>query len=87
MMPAKLLKSKWYIVDLDTRCVAVDCFYERFWKAIDSERKRGRYKRFTALRGKYILAHAGKPWIIPLTLEEAENEYLSSLADGTFYDI
>ena len=71
-MPVKLLKTKWYIIDLDTKCVAVDCVYDRFWQAVETERKRNRMERFTAMRGSHILIHAGKPWIIPLTLAEAE---------------
>ena len=71
-MPVKLLKTKWYIVDLNTKCVAVDHAYTGFWKAVESERKLDRMERFTAMRGSHIMLHAGKPWIIPLTLEEAE---------------
>jgi len=71
-MPVKLFKSRWYIVNLDTQCVAVDRIYDRFWKAIEAERKRARMKRFTALTGKHILEHVGKPWVIPVTVEEAE---------------
>ena len=74
-----LLKTKWYIVDLDTKIVAIDYVYDRFWQAIEAERKRDRMKRFTAMRGSHIIEHAGRPWIIPLTLEEAEEEYLDAL--------
>ena len=73
-MPVKLLKSKWYIVNLDTRCVAVDCAYPRFWQAVETERQRGRMARFTAHTGQHIQEHAGQPWIIPLTPEEAEEQ-------------
>lgn len=72
-MSVKLLKTKWYIVDLNTKCVAIDYVYDRFWRAVDTERGRDRMERFTALRGSHIMAHAEKPWIIPLTLEEAEH--------------
>ena len=71
-MSVKLLKTKWYIVNLDTCTVAVDGAYDGFWKAIETERERNRMKRFTALRGAHILKRTGRPWIIPLTLEEAE---------------
>lgn len=71
-MPVNLLKTKWYIINMDTKCVAVDYTYDRFWQAIETERKRNRMERFTAMRGSHISMHAGKPWIIPLTLEEAE---------------
>ena len=74
-MPVKLLKTKWYVVDLDTCTVAVDYVYDRFWQAVEAERKRNRMERFTALTGSHILAHAGRPWIIPLTLEEAERAW------------
>jgi len=78
-VPVKLLKSKWYIVNLDTLCVAIDYTYERFWTEVESERKRKRMRRFTAMTGKHIVAHAGHPWISPLTLEEAEKRYFDEL--------
>ena len=48
-MPQKLLKTKYYIVNLDSRCVATDYNYNRFGDAIDAEKKRHRMKRYTAL--------------------------------------
>jgi hypothetical protein len=73
-MPIKLLKSKWYVVDLSNRRVAVDHHYDHYWDAVETERGRGRMQRFTAFTGAHITAHAGRLWIIPLTLEEAEDE-------------
>lgn len=73
-MPAKLLSTRWYIVDLDTKCVATDRNYPTCMKALDAETERHRLQHFTALTGKHILAHVGHPWIIPATLEEAEDQ-------------
>ena len=83
-MPVKLLKSKWYIVDLDTRCVNVRRHYERFWTAVETARAEGLHRRFTAMRGSHILKHTNT-WIIPLTIEEAFDEYMDELVSGTFY--
>ena len=65
-MPTKLLKTKWYIVNLSTKTVAIDRTYDRFWDAVDGEKKNhNRFPRFTALTGRHILKYAGRPWIIP----------------------
>lgn len=80
-MSTKLLKTKWYIVNLSTKIVAVDRVYNGFWQAVETERERGRMQRFTAMRGSHITLHAGKPWIIPMSLEEAMDEYMAMLAD------
>ena len=64
-MAARLKRTKWYIVDLDTKTVATDRAYNRMWEAIDAERAKGRFKRYTALTGARIEERIGKPWIIP----------------------
>jgi len=83
-VPEKLLKSKWYIVDLDTHCVDVRRHYERFWTAVEQARQEGLHQRFTAMTGKHILKHPAT-WIIPLTMDEAFDEYIDALVNGTFY--
>ena len=61
----RLLKTKWYIVDITARRVQADCAYSRFWEAVDAEQRRGRFKSFTALRGSHILEHLNRPWVLP----------------------
>ncbi len=58
-----LLKSKFYVVDLDTKKVEL-IPYNRFWEAIETEKKAGRTGRFTAIRGQHIMEHLNKPWLI-----------------------
>ena len=60
-----ILKSKFYIVDLATRMVAVDRPYLSLSKALDAEHERGRKGRYTALSGAHILGVATNTWIIP----------------------
>ena len=60
-----ILKSKFYIVDLATRMVAVDRPYLSLSKALDAEHERGRQGRYTALSGAHILGVATNTWIIP----------------------
>ena len=82
-MAVKLLKSKWYIISLDTRLVDVRRHYDRFWEAVDKAHKEGLPGRFTAMTGKHILEHT-KTWIIPLTVDEALEKYMDEISDGTF---
>ena len=63
-MTGKLLKTKWYIVDLDSKRVLTERIYGGFWRAVDAESKLSEIANFTALRGSHLLQHEGKPWII-----------------------
>jgi len=63
-MAIVLLKSKWYIVDLDSKHILTDRVYPGCWKAIDAEQERGRIANFTALRASHLLEHMGKPWTL-----------------------
>lgn len=66
-----LLKTKWYIVDLDTRRVDTSRHFNRFWDAIAHATNNRLYDRFTASTGKRLLA-CSHVWIIPE--EENQNE-------------
>lgn len=51
------LRTKWYIFDLDTRKIETSHVFNRFWDAIDWGH--GKFQRYTALSGKYLLRHPG----------------------------
>ena len=83
----QMLKAqKYYILDLDTRTIAIDEEFDTFSAAIAAERAKGRTERYTALRGDRIMRHLDV-WCLPLTLEEAEADYFRRLEDGTFYEM
>ena len=58
-----LHKTKWYIVDLDTRRVQTGRAYARFWEAVDAQKACGTIAKYTALRGSRILTHPNT-WIM-----------------------
>ena len=58
-----IYKTKFYIVDLDTRRVDMSRAYRTFSEATDAERARGLTRRYTALRGSHILQNL-HVWIV-----------------------
>ena len=82
-MKSKLYRSKFYIVDLDTKQVDVEHAYPTMTKALDAEYQQPIPRRCTALSGAHLLAHEGRPWIIPDLryldeIEKAFNAYLAT---------
>jgi len=59
-------KSRYYIVDLETRRVMLDRCYDSATNALDEEKKRSRLKSYAALRGSEIIKYS-RTWILPLT--------------------
>ena len=71
-MRSKLRKSKYYLVDLETKVVLAERAFDGFFKAIDAIGKMGAHYRigqYTAERGQHLLEHEGHPWIIPAARE------------------